>query len=591
MTVLIILDEVTSDTPNNEKLLKCFYCHKCGKFFTTFLQLHLHALRYAEHEHQFRCAICNYTVGSVLIELLQHIEKFHNSDTFKLVEEKMAENEPEVIRYYCASCGKGIRTLHDLLIHDKDHQGDLLCCDVCPKQTATFSMLMTHYKEHTVLGHIHLQCQMCSLKFYHPTPLKLHYYTVHRHMLNIPFECDFCQEVLFDDEERFLFHVQAHTCLNTEIKSNRLRMDVSKSTCEVCGRIFNSIGECKRHKSGAHRLKKNAERTCPICKGTVTLKTISDHLTYHEKRKAYDHSIEFPNKVAPNKNNQLEVLADVVALSQQHVPEPEKPKKDRWRTRQNLRIIVPDKSTRPLPKSKPTQPIPSTPKSKPSTSYEPRPQIRINLEHMKEHVSKKASSSKQQPKLPIESEHMKEHVLEKASSSKQQPKLPNEFGPTQMKCTKCDKSFTFSVVLREHMKEHEKVSHQPKPKIQMNFKSRPTQRKCSKCDKSFFFSAALNEHMKEHILPLQQSTESQVPSLGDMFLEWNSGNDPQEEIVSIDLTSPPRDQHEDNGSYWVDETISRKHIGVEPIADPNSIDYIQHCYGIDTPYFPSYSYP
>ncbi|CAG9763085.1 unnamed protein product [Ceutorhynchus assimilis] len=495
---LSILDKVTSNTRNNGKLVKSFYCHKCGKFFTTFLKLHLHALRDAEHEHQFRCTICNYTVGSVLTELLQHIEKFHKSDTFKLVEEKMVENEPEVIRYYCASCGKGMRTLHDLLIHNKDHQNDLLCCDVCPKQTSTFSMLMTHYEEHTVPGHIHLQCQMCPLEFYHPTPLKFHYYIMHRHILNIPFECDLCQEVLFDDEERFLFHVQAHTCLNTEIKPNRPRMDVSKLTCEVCAQIFDSISKCKRHKYTEHRVRKNFERTCPICENTVTLKTISDHLTYHEKRKAYAYSAEFPNKVAPNKNNRLEVLADVVALSQQHLQTPKKPKADSWRTRRKLKMIVPDKPTRSLPKSKPTQPIPSTSISKPSTSYAPR------------------------------------------------------------------------------------------PLIQINFKSRPTQMKCTKCDK-FFFSSA-EEHMKEHILPLQQSTESQAPSSADMFLEWNSGNEPPEEIVSIDLTSPPRNQPKDDGSYWVNETISRKRIEdtVESFADPNSIDYIQHCYGIDTP---SYSYP
>ncbi|CAG9763084.1 unnamed protein product [Ceutorhynchus assimilis] len=648
---LLILDEVTSETPKNEKLVKSFYCHRCGRFFATFFKLHFHILKYSKHRHRFRCAVCKYTVGSgALIELLRHIKKFHSSDTFKNAEDKMVEDEPEVIRYYCASCGKGMRTLYDLLIHDKDHQGDLLCCDVCPKQTATLLMLMTHYQEHSVLGHIYLPCHMCSLEFYHPTPLKFHYYTVHKLILNIPYECDLCLGVLFDDEERFLFHVQAHSRLNTVIKPNRPRIDVSKLTCEVCARVYDTIAECNEHRTRVHQL--NAEGTCPICQLSLSLADMSDHLTLHTKRKVREFFIEFPNHAPTKKNRpaaiqctepdmEAYVIAKRIALGLLPLPVAVATKKAKKRAREiiNSILVGPDKQlaldqiakTNPIGKPEPTQPLPSLSRQPhppiksdpieplPSTSkqpYQPRSPIRLNLksgrnnvkctecdksfaqtfslnEHMKEHVLEKASSLQQQPiksqmkctkcdksfTLSIAlKKHMEEHALEKVSSSKQQPRLPIvpiESGPTRIKCTKCDKSFISSVALKKHMKEHvSPMQNQPKPQIQMNLKSGPTQMKCTKCDKSFTFSILLKEHMKEHILPLQQSTECQAPSSDDMFLEWSSGIEPDEMI---------RDQPDNNGSYWVDKTIS--HVE-EPIVDPNSIDYIQYCYGKDTPYSP-----
>ncbi|CAG9763087.1 unnamed protein product [Ceutorhynchus assimilis] len=628
-TILLrsISNEVTSETPNNRKLVKCFYCHKCGKFFTTFLKLHLHALNYPGHRHLFRCAICNYIVGSVLIELLHHIKQFHDCDTFNRVEEKIVENEPEVIRYYCAICGKGMYTLYNLLIHDKDHQGDLLCCDVCPKQTATFLMLMSHYKDHTVPGHMYLPCQMCPVKFYHPTPLKLHYYTVHKHILNIPYECSLCFIIIFDNEEKFLHHVQAHTLLNLGIKPNMRRIDVSKLTCEVCGRIFDTIAECKGHRTRVHQLKENAEGTCPICQVSVILADMSTHLTLHTKCKVRSFFLEFPNKVAPTKKNGL-------AATQFAKPEPLPGTKVSKNARKKARRIIdsilvgqdeqlaldriaqPSTSKpNPICKPNPTQPLPST--SKQTHPYEPKPPIQINFQSdliqskptsyeprippaiqlaepkVQADVDARRIILNQQPQAEIRKtkkgrqrarkrERDKEWKRQMALNNSKlvvpekptQP-LPSTSKPTQPIPALQPIQPLFSTSQpTQSLPSTSKQSelYEPRPPIRINIKSGRTNVKCTKCDKSFALTFSLNEHMKEHILP----TESQ----NDMFLEWNSGTESAE---MVDLTSSPRDQREDDGSNCVDGTISKKYVEdtVEPIADLNSLDYIQHCYGME----------
>lgn len=267
------LDDSKSD------LVTKFYCNKCGKFFDTFAKLHKHMFEVRSINHRFRCSCCEYIVGRNLVDLILHTKRFCSREDFKVYEGKY----PNEIRYYCERCCKGVDQLSELLKHYLEHKNQQLQCDLCSKKVSSVIELLIHYRVHTIVGNIRLPCKLCPLMFYASTPYKLHYYSVHSLLFNIPFECNLCREVIFDDEETFLSHVQGHTV--TIPQDDLPKQDVTKLTCEFCAKIFEDSASFRAHKTSMHYSISNETRKCPQCNTHIQTSMISAHLQNHLKEK------------------------------------------------------------------------------------------------------------------------------------------------------------------------------------------------------------------------------------------------------------------------------------------------------------------
>jgi len=261
-------------------LVTKFYCNKCGKFFTTFAKLHKHMFEVRNINHRFRCSCCEYIVGRNLVDLILHTKRFCSREDFKVYEERNAAKYPNEMRYYCERCCKGVDQLSELLKHYLEHKNQQLQCDLCSKKVSSVIELLIHYRLHTIVGNIRLPCKLCPLVFYASTPYKLHCYSVHSLLFNIPFECNLCREVIFDDEETFLSHVQGHT-----VTIPRLPKQDAKLTCEFCAKIFKDSAAFRAHKTSMHYSISNETRKCPQCNTHIQTSMISAHLQHHLKEK------------------------------------------------------------------------------------------------------------------------------------------------------------------------------------------------------------------------------------------------------------------------------------------------------------------
>ncbi|XP_066254688.1 zinc finger protein 473 homolog isoform X2 [Euwallacea similis] len=267
------------------KLVKKFYCSKCCLFFDNFRKLHDHMFQPPSVSHIFRCAHCQYIVGHTLLDVILHTKRFCSREQFRRAESEISKAHPDQSRYYCERCGQGFGVLSNLLLHYSEHKGQELCCSVCDKNANNLLELLIHYRDHTVLGNLFLQCQRCSSTFLSTTPLKMHYYTVHSQLFNIPYECIFCDNVTFDDEDGFLRHVQSHSVLNTEKASDRPRTDVSKTTCEFCAQMFDSAVAWREHRVRVHKVDGTEKRECPQCYEKILIPALSSHILGHLKEK------------------------------------------------------------------------------------------------------------------------------------------------------------------------------------------------------------------------------------------------------------------------------------------------------------------
>ncbi|CAG9763088.1 unnamed protein product [Ceutorhynchus assimilis] len=438
MIRLKVLDEWNEEFPETKpKLEKIFYCHKCGASFATFYRLHKHMFK-----HDFRCAICNYKVGPLLVDLVLHVKRFHTIKEFKLKEEETAKKLPKVMNYYCAHCGKGMLTMYELQIHEQEHKDQTLDCNICYKQFSSSLSLLSHFKEHTVRGHIHLQCKMCPLEFYHSNPLKLHYYTVHNHILNIPYECSLCSITIFDDEEKFLCHVQGHSQLNNLKKSP---WDVSKSTCEVCAEILDTPAICEEHKTNIHQLDENSKIICPKCEQPIAIVEMFSHLLEHQVTRAANFLVKFPNPKPTTKE-------------------------------QFKRQMIASKS----PKSKK--------RKREAAGVQPQRQLVERASKSKQYlnfIEKLRQPSEVSQYTPPSTSRRYPTLLEtltQPSKSSQYPiskqNLSRQF-PTQLKCTECYENFVSVAALNEHLdlhvlelqQYHSPFQTQPKPNDFLEWKS------------------------------------------------------------------------------------------------------------------------
>ncbi|XP_066151290.1 zinc finger protein 43-like isoform X5 [Euwallacea fornicatus] len=282
------------------KLVKKFYCSKCCLFFDNFQKLHDHMFRPPSVSHIFRCAHCQYVVGNTLLDVILHTKRFCSREQFRRAEDEIFKTHPDESRYYCERCGQGFGVLSNLLLHYSEHKGQELCCSICDKNASNLLELLIHYRDHTVLGNLFLKCKHCPSTFLSTTPLKIHYYTVHSQLFNIPYECTFCANVTFDDEDGFLRHVQSHSVLNTEKVSDRPRMDVSKTTCEFCAEIFNSVVAWKEHRVRVHKVDGTEKRECPQCYEKILIPALSSHILGHLKEKFR----MLPKNVWPSKSKE-----------------------------------------------------------------------------------------------------------------------------------------------------------------------------------------------------------------------------------------------------------------------------------------------
>ncbi|XP_076438944.1 uncharacterized protein LOC143277880 [Babylonia areolata] len=220
-------------------------CGTCGKTFPSrvCLQIHIHSA----HMDSAECLNLDRNFFSEHKDGAQPMKK----------PKKAAEPNPE--RFVCPVCGKVLKNLTTLHVHERVHKRPF-SCKTCNKGFSHYYKLKRHQHVHT--GIKDFTCEVCEKKFISSQTLKLHYTGIH--LGNKPFACEVCDQG-FVTRHTLKLHMLKHS-------------DKKPFTCEVCGRAFKYECVLKNH-----RLLHFGEKPfkCDICDKAYVC---SNYLTKHKRR-------------------------------------------------------------------------------------------------------------------------------------------------------------------------------------------------------------------------------------------------------------------------------------------------------------------
>ncbi|NXY81304.1 PRD15 protein, partial [Alcedo cyanopectus] len=289
---------------------KTFQCEMCFRFFSTNSNLSKHKKKHGDKK--FACEICNkmfYRKDVMLDHQRRHLEGVR-----RVKREDFEHSTENMVRYKkepsgCPVCGKVFSCRSNMNKHLLTHGDKKYTCEICGRKFFRVDVLRDHIHVHfkdialmddhqreEFIGKIGISseenddnsdesadsephkysCKRCQLTFGRGKDYLKHIMDVHKEK---GYGCSICNR-------RFALKAtyHAHMVIHRE---NLPDPNVQKyiHPCEICGRIFNSIGNLERHKLIHTGVKSHA---CEQCGKSFARKDmLKEHMRVHDNIREY----------------------------------------------------------------------------------------------------------------------------------------------------------------------------------------------------------------------------------------------------------------------------------------------------------------
>ncbi|XP_066475777.1 PR domain zinc finger protein 15 isoform X2 [Tiliqua scincoides] len=289
---------------------KTFQCEMCFRFFSTNSNLSKHKKKHGDKK--FACEICNklfYRKDVMLDHQRRHLEGVR-----RVKREEFEHSAENMVRYKkepseCPVCGKIFSCRSNMNKHLLTHGDKKYPCEICGRKFFRVDVLRDHIHVHfkdiaimddhqreEFIGKIGISseendensdgsmdsephkysCKRCQLTFGRGKEYLKHIMEVHKEK---GYGCSICNR-------RFALKAtyHAHMVIHRE---NLPDPNVQKyiHPCEICGRIFNSIGNLERHKLIHTGVKSHA---CEQCGKSFARKDmLKEHMRVHDNIREY----------------------------------------------------------------------------------------------------------------------------------------------------------------------------------------------------------------------------------------------------------------------------------------------------------------
>ncbi|NXI89653.1 PRD15 protein, partial [Psophia crepitans] len=289
---------------------KTFQCEMCFRFFSTNSNLSKHKKKHGDKK--FACEICNkmfYRKDVMLDHQRRHLEGVR-----RVKKEDFEHSTENMVRYKkepsgCPVCGKVFSCRSNMNKHLLTHGDKKYTCEICGRKFFRVDVLRDHIHVHfkdialmddhqreEFIGKIGISseenddnsdesadsephkysCKRCQLTFGRGKEYLKHIMDVHKEK---GYGCSICNR-------RFALKAtyHAHMVIHRE---NLPDPNVQKyiHPCEICGRIFNSIGNLERHKLIHTGVKSHA---CEQCGKSFARKDmLKEHMRVHDNIREY----------------------------------------------------------------------------------------------------------------------------------------------------------------------------------------------------------------------------------------------------------------------------------------------------------------
>ncbi|XP_042644544.1 PR domain zinc finger protein 15 isoform X6 [Tyto alba] len=289
---------------------KTFQCEMCFRFFSTNSNLSKHKKKHGDKK--FACEICNkmfYRKDVMLDHQRRHLEGVR-----RVKREEFEHSTENMVRYKkepsgCPVCGKVFSCRSNMNKHLLTHGDKKYTCEICGRKFFRVDVLRDHIHVHfkdialmddhqreEFIGKIGISseenddnsdesadsephkysCKRCQLTFGRGKEYLKHIMDVHKEK---GYGCSICNR-------RFALKAtyHAHMVIHRE---NLPDPNVQKyiHPCEICGRIFNSIGNLERHKLIHTGVKSHA---CEQCGKSFARKDmLKEHMRVHDNIREY----------------------------------------------------------------------------------------------------------------------------------------------------------------------------------------------------------------------------------------------------------------------------------------------------------------
>ncbi|KAM8975449.1 PR domain zinc finger protein 15 isoform 2-T2 [Pelodytes ibericus] len=289
---------------------KSFQCEMCYRFFSTNSNLSKHKKKHGEKK--FACEICNKLFYRRDVMLEHH--RRHLEGVRRVKRESSHQNADHSIKYKkepsaCPVCGKMFSCRSNMNKHLLTHGDKKYTCEICGRRFFRVDVLRDHIHIHfkdialmndqqreEFIGKIGISsednddnsdgsidselhkysCKRCQISFARGKEYLKHIMDIHAEN---GYDCSICHR-------RFALKAtyHAHMVIHRE---NLPDPEVQKyiHPCEVCGRIFNSIGNLERHKLIHSGVKSHG---CEQCGKSFARKDmLKEHMRVHDNIREY----------------------------------------------------------------------------------------------------------------------------------------------------------------------------------------------------------------------------------------------------------------------------------------------------------------
>ncbi|XP_053311705.1 PR domain zinc finger protein 15 isoform X2 [Spea bombifrons] len=289
---------------------KSFQCEMCYRFFSTNSNLSKHKKKHGEKK--FACEICNKLFYRR--DVMQEHHRRHLEGVRRVKRESLHQSADNSIKYKkepsaCPVCGKMFSCRSNMNKHLLTHGDKKYTCEICGRKFFRVDVLRDHIHIHfkdialmndqqreEFIGKIGISsedndentdesmdsdlhkysCKRCQISFARGKEYLKHIMDVHAEN---GYDCSICHR-------RFALKAtyHAHMVIHRE---NLPDPEVQKyiHPCDVCGRIFNSIGNLERHKLIHSGVKSHG---CEQCGKSFARKDmLKEHMRVHDNIREY----------------------------------------------------------------------------------------------------------------------------------------------------------------------------------------------------------------------------------------------------------------------------------------------------------------
>lgn len=276
---------------------KYFFCEFCGEVFREIHEVkehnkHVHSIK---EEPESKCHLCEETFEDDISAL------FHER-----TENHFESNTTENATYKCVLCPEQCINVSNLLMHSVCHLIKKFDCKDCKKQFISEHSLQNHLESH---ADFIVECNICKELFTNKYVLDKHLSSAHKiQIVDNHSEANNSNNSIESSEKT------TSSDLTDNIQENSLKKTYS---CETCRKKFTSSATLKKHML-SYKRKKNY--SCTICGESFRWKYYLDRhiISKHKQIRKSDDLNETPKCMYPNCNISFKTSDDLANHVQVH---------------------------------------------------------------------------------------------------------------------------------------------------------------------------------------------------------------------------------------------------------------------------------